>query len=97
MVGYEGSDAESLENSGYGFLLDRFEHYGPGNVRTVREFLDHVNIDIKAEGSIGATIAPSHATQVLTGNGFTRCRGWDESPLRICIIFYFCSLGVAAR
>jgi hypothetical protein len=49
MVGYEGSDAESLEKSGLGFVLRQFEHYGPGDVGTVREFLNHVDIDIEAE------------------------------------------------
>lgn len=29
--------------------MDRFEHNGPGDVRTVREFLDHVSINIKVE------------------------------------------------
>ncbi len=49
MVGYAGLDAKSLENSGYGFLLDQFEHYGPGDVRAVRELLNHVDINIESE------------------------------------------------
>lgn len=49
MVGYEGSDLGSLEESGYNFLLKDFEHYGPGDFRTVQEFLNHTMIDMKAE------------------------------------------------
>jgi hypothetical protein len=49
MVGYEGSDLGSLEESGYNFLLKDLDHYGPGDFRTVQEFLNHTMIDIKAE------------------------------------------------
>ena len=49
MVGYKESDTESLEKLGYNVVLADFQHYGPGNVRTVQEFLDHNNIDMKTE------------------------------------------------
>jgi hypothetical protein len=35
MVGYKGSDMKSLEELGYNLVLADFQHYGPGDVRTV--------------------------------------------------------------
>ncbi len=49
MVGYKESDQEALEKLGYNLVLTDFEHYGPGDVRTVQEFLDHNQIDMKTE------------------------------------------------
>ncbi len=49
MVGYKDSDTESLEKLGYNLVLTDFDYYGPGDVRTVQEFLDHNKIDMKAE------------------------------------------------
>ncbi len=49
MVGYKNSDKESLEKLGWNLVLTDFEHYGPGDVRTVQEFLEHNKIDVKAE------------------------------------------------
>jgi hypothetical protein len=49
MVGYDGSDTESIAKLGKSFILHNLEHYGPVDVRSVHEFLDHVGIDMKAE------------------------------------------------
>jgi hypothetical protein len=49
MVGYEGSETDSLKKMGYDFLLRDLEHYGPGEVRTVKAFLDHTKIDMQSE------------------------------------------------
>lgn len=49
MVGYEGSQKESIVKQGKSFILRNFEHYGPGDVRSVQEFLGHTGIDMTNE------------------------------------------------
>lgn len=49
MVGYKESDTTALEKSGHTIVLTDFEHFGPGDARTVQEFLAHNEIDVQAE------------------------------------------------
>jgi hypothetical protein len=49
MVGYKESDTHSLEKKGNNIVLTDFQYYGPGDIRTVQEFLDHNKIDMKTE------------------------------------------------
>mmetsp|Transcript_15226 Transcript_15226/g.25046 ORF Transcript_15226/g.25046 Transcript_15226/m.25046 type:complete len:700 (+) Transcript_15226:131-2230(+) len=49
MVGYKDTTKESLEDLGHSVVLTDFQHYGPGETRTMEEFLEHVNIDIENE------------------------------------------------
>jgi hypothetical protein len=49
MVGYVGSDKLSIAKQEKSFILTNFEHYGPGHVRSVQEFLDHTGIDMLNE------------------------------------------------
>jgi len=49
MVGYKDITKESLEDLGHSVVLTDFEHYGPGETRTMVDFLEHVNIDIEKE------------------------------------------------
>ena len=55
MVGYKDATKELLESDGHTVVLTDFQHYGPGETRTMDEFLKHVNIDIVNEkcGDIG--------------------------------------------
>lgn len=55
MVGYKESSTEWLEGKGYQVILTDFEHYGPGDIRTMPEFLKHTSIDLETEkcGHIG--------------------------------------------
>lgn len=46
---YNWSDAISVEEKGYPFVLESKDHYGVGHVRSLHEFYDHTGIDIKAE------------------------------------------------
>jgi len=49
MVGYKDTTKESLESLDQSVVLTDFEHYGPGETRTMAEFLEHVNIDMEKE------------------------------------------------
>ncbi|KAL7445913.1 hypothetical protein ACHAXM_011732 [Skeletonema potamos] len=49
MVGYKDTTKEGLENLGHSVVLTDFQHYGPGETRTMDEFLKHVNIDMERE------------------------------------------------
>jgi [Skp1-protein]-hydroxyproline N-acetylglucosaminyltransferase len=49
MVGYKDTTKEGLENLGHSVVLTDFQHYGPGETRTMDEFLKHVNIDIEQQ------------------------------------------------
>ena len=49
MVGYTDTTTDALENLGHSVVLTEFQHYGPGETRTMDEFLKHVNIDIEKE------------------------------------------------
>eukprot|EP00984_Skeletonema_dohrnii_P010626 scaffold4141_cov117-Skeletonema_dohrnii-CCMP3373.AAC.9 len=49
MVGYKDTTKEALEDLGHSVVLTDFQHYGPGETRTMDEFLEHVNIDIEKE------------------------------------------------
>jgi hypothetical protein len=49
MVGYKEQTKEWLEDEDYQIVLTDFEHYGPGDVRTMKAFLEHVNIDMENE------------------------------------------------
>ena len=49
MVGYNDTTKEALEDLGHSVVLTDFQHYGPGETRTMDEFLEHVNIDIEKE------------------------------------------------
>ncbi|KAL7465188.1 hypothetical protein ACHAXS_005520 [Conticribra weissflogii] len=55
MVGYKESTTEWLRDHNYQVVLTDFEHYGPGEIRTREEFLEHTNIDMEKEkcGHIG--------------------------------------------
>ena len=46
MVGYEGSDEASIAKQEKSFILTNLDRYGPGDIRSVREFLDHAGIDM---------------------------------------------------
>lgn len=46
MVGYTESTREELEKENKHIVLTEYEHYGPGDVRSREEFLDHMNIDV---------------------------------------------------
>ena len=46
MVGYEGSDEVSIAKQEKSFILTNLDHYGPGDIRSVQEFLDHTGIDM---------------------------------------------------
>jgi len=46
MVGYEGSDEASIAKQEKSFILTNLDHYGPGDIRSVQEFLDHTGIDM---------------------------------------------------
>lgn len=49
MVGYKGSDKDWLESKNYQVVLTDFEHYGPGDIRSMPDFLDHMGIDLETE------------------------------------------------
>ena len=49
MVGYKDTTADALEQSQQSIVLTDYQHYGPGETRTMEEFLEHVNIDIENE------------------------------------------------
>ncbi len=49
MVGYKGSGIEDMENNGVQIMLTDFQHYGPGDVRTMPAFLNHTRIDLVTE------------------------------------------------
>ncbi|KAL9180392.1 hypothetical protein ACHAXT_008362 [Thalassiosira profunda] len=49
MVGYKESGTEALEADGTEVVLTDFEHYSYGETRTMKEFLDHVKIDVERE------------------------------------------------
>lgn len=49
MVGYPDATTEDLEKLGATVVLTDFQHYGPGETRTMDEFLKHVNIDVENE------------------------------------------------
>eukprot|EP00571_Detonula_confervacea_P010845 CAMPEP_0172301520 /NCGR_PEP_ID=MMETSP1058-20130122/3389_1 /TAXON_ID=83371 /ORGANISM="Detonula confervacea, Strain CCMP 353" /LENGTH=694 /DNA_ID=CAMNT_0013011663 /DNA_START=50 /DNA_END=2134 /DNA_ORIENTATION=+ len=55
MVGYKESSTEWLEGKGYQVILTDFEQYGPGDIRTMPDFLKHTNINLDTEkcGHIG--------------------------------------------
>lgn len=47
MVGYTESTQEELQKHDWNVVLTDFEHYGPGDVRSMKEFLEHTSIDVK--------------------------------------------------
>ncbi|KAL3778410.1 hypothetical protein HJC23_004731, partial [Cyclotella cryptica] len=47
MVGYEEATPTNLENHGNSIVLTDYEHYGPGEARTMDAFLEHTRIDVK--------------------------------------------------
>ena len=47
MVGYKESSKEKLEEQNAQVVLTDFEHYGPGDLRTMPEFLKHMRIDVE--------------------------------------------------
>jgi len=47
MVGYKESDKESLQQQDIQVILTDYEHYGPGDVKTTQEFLEHNSIDVQ--------------------------------------------------
>lgn len=49
MVGYKGSDTDWLQSQGYQIVLTDFDHYGPGDIRTMPAFLEHTRIDLEKE------------------------------------------------
>mmetsp|Transcript_31469 Transcript_31469/g.59963 ORF Transcript_31469/g.59963 Transcript_31469/m.59963 type:complete len:693 (-) Transcript_31469:155-2233(-) len=49
MVGYASSTREALEGLNYQIVLTEFEHYSPGDERTMTQFLEHTNIDLQSE------------------------------------------------
>lgn len=49
MVGYKGSTREALEGNNHQIVLTEFEHYGPGDLRSMPEFLEHTKIDLQRE------------------------------------------------
>eukprot|EP00578_Thalassiosira_sp_NH16_P001322 CAMPEP_0181132754 /NCGR_PEP_ID=MMETSP1071-20121207/31166_1 /TAXON_ID=35127 /ORGANISM="Thalassiosira sp., Strain NH16" /LENGTH=454 /DNA_ID=CAMNT_0023219113 /DNA_START=213 /DNA_END=1577 /DNA_ORIENTATION=+ len=49
MVGYKESTTDWLEGKGYQVVLTDFEHYGPGDIRTMSAFLEHTKIDLQTE------------------------------------------------
>mmetsp|Transcript_11927 Transcript_11927/g.22081 ORF Transcript_11927/g.22081 Transcript_11927/m.22081 type:complete len:688 (+) Transcript_11927:101-2164(+) len=49
MVGYKESSKEWLESKNYQVVLTEFEHYGPGDIRTMEAFLEHTKINLDTE------------------------------------------------
>jgi hypothetical protein len=49
MVGYKESDKESLQQQDIQVILTDYEHYGPGDVKTTKQFLDHNKIDMQTQ------------------------------------------------
>ena len=49
MVGYKESGKEDLEKKGVQIVLTDFQHYGPGDIRTMPAFLNHTKIDLVNE------------------------------------------------
>eukprot|EP00584_Thalassiosira_punctigera_P001498 CAMPEP_0172534776 /NCGR_PEP_ID=MMETSP1067-20121228/7026_1 /TAXON_ID=265564 ORGANISM="Thalassiosira punctigera, Strain Tpunct2005C2" /NCGR_SAMPLE_ID=MMETSP1067 /ASSEMBLY_ACC=CAM_ASM_000444 /LENGTH=687 /DNA_ID=CAMNT_0013319611 /DNA_START=116 /DNA_END=2176 /DNA_ORIENTATION=+ len=49
MVGYKDSSKEDLEKENHQIVLTEFDHYGPGDIRTMPAFLEHTKIDLKTE------------------------------------------------
>ena len=55
MVGYKGYTNDWMQDNNYQVVLTDFEHYGPGETRTMEDFLKHTGIDVEKErcGHIG--------------------------------------------
>ena len=49
MVGYKGSGEDDLVRDGVQIVLTDFQHYGPGDIRTMPAFLNHTRIDLSKE------------------------------------------------
>eukprot|EP00986_Skeletonema_menzelii_P002107 scaffold579_cov99-Skeletonema_menzelii.AAC.1 len=74
MVGYKDTTKESLEDLGHSVVLTDFQHYGPGETRTMEEFLEHIesfyyNNTTSARSSQLAI--KSHSTSITTRNDDT--------------------------